>query len=250
VENNKICKAMCDILSEVGAIGKDEKNQIQKYSFRGIDTVYNELHGLLAKHKVFTIPEVIESKSEERQSKSGGLLIYRILRIKYTFYHEDGSSLSAVVEGEAMDSGDKACNKAMSAAHKYLFLQAFSIPTKEDKDADLDSPQPKARNPKHENKDQDKTENKELINTICSQIMELADSDVKKAPPLLLKFTTFENKEGEVIKGTSKTEDLYTYSIKRLQVLHGKLKKEFENKSVGDENAEPPDEENDSEIPF
>jgi hypothetical protein len=38
--------------------------------------------------------------------------------------------------GEAMDSGDKATNKAMSAAYKYACMQAFSIPTEGDNDAD------------------------------------------------------------------------------------------------------------------
>ena len=30
-----------------------------------------------------------------------------------------------------MDSGDKSCNKAMSAAQKYAFLQVFCIPTED-----------------------------------------------------------------------------------------------------------------------
>lgn len=38
--------------------------------------------------------------------------------------------------GEAMDSGDKSCNKAMSAAQKYAFLQIFCIPTEEPKDTE------------------------------------------------------------------------------------------------------------------
>jgi hypothetical protein len=35
-----------------------------------------------------------------------------------------------------MDSGDKASNKAMSAAYKYAAFQAFCIPTEGDNDAD------------------------------------------------------------------------------------------------------------------
>ena len=35
-----------------------------------------------------------------------------------------------------MDSGDKATNKAMSAAYKYACMQAFCIPTEGDNDAD------------------------------------------------------------------------------------------------------------------
>jgi hypothetical protein len=38
--------------------------------------------------------------------------------------------------GEAMDSGDKSANKAMSAAQKYALLQVFCIPTEEPKDTE------------------------------------------------------------------------------------------------------------------
>ncbi|GAH44087.1 unnamed protein product, partial [marine sediment metagenome] len=71
----------------------------------------------------------------------GGVLIYRILTIKYTFFAEDGSFIETIVIGEAMDSGDKAGNKAMSAAHKYALLQILLIPTDDPKDSEVDSPE-------------------------------------------------------------------------------------------------------------
>jgi hypothetical protein len=48
----------------------------------------------------------------------------------------DGSSHTVHVIGEAMDSADKATNKAMSAAYKYMAMQVFCIPTEGDNDAD------------------------------------------------------------------------------------------------------------------
>jgi hypothetical protein len=47
--------------------------------------------------------------------------------------------------GEAMDSADKATNKAMSAAYKYAAFLAFCIPTEGDNDADATTPEPAAR---------------------------------------------------------------------------------------------------------
>jgi hypothetical protein len=137
-----IYKALAEIQRELDAIGKTKRNQAQGFNFRGIDDVYNALHPLLSKHGVFTLPEVLEDKSEDRQTKSGGALIYRILKIRYTFCAEDGSSVSAVVIGEGMDSGDKASNKAMSVAHKYAFFQVFSIPTEEVAASDPDNYSP------------------------------------------------------------------------------------------------------------
>lgn len=138
-EPNGIYKAMCDAMADIDAIAKDRTNVQQNFKFRGIDDVYNELHSILAKHRIFTLPEVLEERTEERQTKSGGNLIYRVLRVKHHFCHEDGSSVSTTVIGEGMDSGDKAANKAMSISHKYSLFQAFLIPTEDDKDPDAQS---------------------------------------------------------------------------------------------------------------
>lgn len=137
-----IYQAIAEIMKEVEAIGKNKENTTQHFKFRGIDDVYNALHPLLAKYGVFTVPEVLEDRSEDRQTKSGGTLIYRILKIKYHFFAADGSSIEAVVIGEGMDSGDKASNKAMSIAHKYAFFQVFSIPTDEVAASDPDNETP------------------------------------------------------------------------------------------------------------
>lgn len=136
-----IFKKIPAIMAEVPSIAKDRKNPQQGYSFRGVDDVYLALHELLAKHKVFTVPEVLSEESTMKTSKAGNVAIYRILKIKYTFYAEDGSCISATVIGEGADYSDKAANKAMSVAHKYALLQVFCIPTDDPKDPEVDSPQ-------------------------------------------------------------------------------------------------------------
>lgn len=136
----KIYAAMCAIMADVEPIAKSRKNETQKYQFRGIDDVYEALQAILVKHKVFTLPTILEQTREEKINKSGGLNLYSILKIQYTFYSgEDGSSVTASVIGEGMDNGDKSSNKAMSVGHKYTLLQAFAIPTKEPKDPENDS---------------------------------------------------------------------------------------------------------------
>lgn len=62
--------------------------------------------------------------------------MYSILTMKFTFFAEDGSSVSSTTIGEAMDTGDKSMNKAMSTAYKYALMQIFCIPTEEDKDTE------------------------------------------------------------------------------------------------------------------
>lgn len=135
-----IYQSIAKILEEVPAIGKNKKNTTQNFMFRGIDDVMNTFQPLLAKHKVFIVPQVLEQTREERQTSKGGTLLYSICKIKYIFYAEDGSSIEAIVVGEGMDSGDKATNKAMAIAMKYAMFQVFCIPTEEMKDPDNETP--------------------------------------------------------------------------------------------------------------
>ena len=135
----KIYELIPKVAKDIGAIGKDGKNKMQNYSFRGIDDVYQSSHSAFVKHGIFSVPEVLNMAREERKSTKGATLLYTILTVKYTFYAPDGSSVKCVTMGEAMDSGDKSCNKAMSAAHKYAILQVFTIPTEEPKDTENDS---------------------------------------------------------------------------------------------------------------
>lgn len=139
-----IYQAMAEILAEIPSIGKDNKNKEQGFKYRGIDDVYNALHPLLAKHKVFMAPTVLSRASEERATKNGGALQCVTLSVEYRFFHADGSSISCTVMGEGRDTSDKATNKAMAAAHKYALLQTFCIPTEDigQDDPDAETPEP------------------------------------------------------------------------------------------------------------
>ena len=122
-------------------ISKDRKNVQQGYSFRGIDDVYNALAPLLAKNGLCILPRMISRNCEERQTQKGGTLFYVTVEAEFDFVcADDGSKHTVKTFGEAMDSGDKATNKAMSAAYKYAAFQAFAIPTEGDNDADAHTP--------------------------------------------------------------------------------------------------------------
>lgn len=125
-------------MNEIGAVGKDSKNTTQGFMFRGIDAVMNAINPAIRKAKIFISPEVLEQTREERLNSKGTTLIYSIIKVRYTFYAEDGTSVQAVVIGEGMDTGDKATNKAMSIAFKYACFQVFCIPTEEMVDPDIE----------------------------------------------------------------------------------------------------------------
>ena len=136
-----IYSLMSRVMADIGAVGKNQTNAFDKYKFRGIDDVYNAVQPAMVKHGVFCVPEVVEQHVNQVQTSQGKPAMQVILRVQHTFYAPDGSSVSAITLGEAMDRGDKAGNKAMSAAFKYALFETFCIPTEEDKDTENHSPE-------------------------------------------------------------------------------------------------------------
>ncbi|HDL8421540.1 TPA: ERF family protein [Yersinia enterocolitica] len=150
METKLVYKAISAVAGELSEQGiKKEKKQGSQvtYAFRGIDAVYNALAPALVKHGLLILPRCTERTSCERVSKTGGALFYITVRAEFDFVSiEDGSIHTVVTYGEAMDSGDKATNKAMSIAYKYAAFQAFCIPTEEtaaDPDAGIHHPAPR-----------------------------------------------------------------------------------------------------------
>lgn len=136
----QVYRAIADVQGELAKVGiaKTRKNQQGSgYMYRGIDEVYSALSPLLSQHGLVVIPRVLEREVVERQSKSGGALFYVTVHAEFDFVSvADGSAHTVITYGEAMDSGDKATNKAMSAAYKYAAFMTFAIPTEGDNDAD------------------------------------------------------------------------------------------------------------------
>lgn len=136
----KAISAVAKDMAEVG-ISKDRENRQQGFSFRGIDQVYNALAPMLAKHGLVILPRITERTVTERVTQKGGVLFYVVVKAEFDFVAtEDGSKHTVVTYGEAMDSGDKATNKAMSIAYKYAAFQTFCIPTEQtaiDADAEV-----------------------------------------------------------------------------------------------------------------
>ena len=136
----KVYQAINAVQTELAKIGisKNSRNsQGAGYNFRGIDAVYNVLSSIMAEKCLCIIPRMLARTCEERISKAGGALFYVTVEAEFDLVSaEDGSKHTARTFGEAMDSGDKATNKAMSAAYKYMAFQTFAIPTEGENDAD------------------------------------------------------------------------------------------------------------------
>lgn len=131
----QIYTLMSRIMGSVGAVGKTRTNEHFKFKFRGIDEMQNAVHPALVEHGVCMTSEVME---ERREPAAKGTSV--VLKMRFTWYAPDGSSVATVTVGEGLDAQDKATNKAMSAALKYALLHTFCVPTEDQSDSDADGP--------------------------------------------------------------------------------------------------------------
>lgn len=140
----QVYKAICDVQAKMAEVGisKAGRNREQNYAFRGIDQVYDALAPILAKNNLSIIPRVLDRLVTERTTRSGSIQFNVAVRVEFDLCSAvDGSHHVACTWGEASDSADKATNKAMSAAYKYMAFQLFCIPL-EAMDADETTPEP------------------------------------------------------------------------------------------------------------
>ena len=141
MEQAKVYKAIGAVSAALrhDGISKSNKNVQQGYNFRGIDDVLNALSGALVANGLVILPRCVSREVVERTTAKGSALFFVTCCVEFDLVStDDGSKHTVCTYGEAMDSADKATNKAMSAAYKYLALLVFCIPTIATPDNDAD----------------------------------------------------------------------------------------------------------------
>lgn len=141
VETPSVFVVMTEVMRSIGAVGKNDYNDHQRFNFRGIDSITNAVYQPMCEHGVFVAPEVIDAHYELVTTSTGKPSRQATLTVRYRFYGPAGDYVDAVTVGEAMDSADKATSKALAAAFKYALLQTFVIPTAGQDDADAFYPE-------------------------------------------------------------------------------------------------------------
>ena len=130
-------EALSAVMAEVREVRKTERNQAQKFTFRGVDNVVNAVAGPLRKHKVRLKVDNIEHTITGKQNAKGNPVTFVTVKNKYTWVGPDGQTEENTVVAEAMDFSDKATAKANSVALRTFLLQALMLPT-DDVDPDHD----------------------------------------------------------------------------------------------------------------
>ena len=125
-------------MKDIGRVGKNGRNEGQKYDYTKADDIITEVRGALLAHGIiFVSSEKAVTRLPDRESRNGGAILS--VQVTMNFALMDTTS-DAVINGdhsgEGMDSGDKALNKAKTAALKYFLQQTFLIPTGDDPEVD------------------------------------------------------------------------------------------------------------------
>lgn len=136
----QIFPAMIEAMREVSAVAKlgDYKERPDGpviYKFRGVDAVVNAAGPAFRKAGIIPVPTILTAERTPGSTRAGNWKLTTIIRIRYTFYAADGSSIVAEVEGEATDTADKGTGKAFSVGYRVALLQLLAIPT-DDPDPD------------------------------------------------------------------------------------------------------------------
>ncbi len=142
---SQIFELIPKVMSDIGAVAKTQKNEAQKYMFRGIDALYQAAHPAMARHGVFCVPQVMERQEYrfEKVSEYGkaSTWVHVTMKIAHLFHAPDGSFVQVITVGEGLDNSDKASNKCMSAAMKYALIELFCVPTQDMEDSDKTTPE-------------------------------------------------------------------------------------------------------------
>jgi hypothetical protein len=126
-----IYTALAAVMSDCDHVAKRDRNEHQRFLFRGIDAVVNAVGPVLRKHGVIVTPHLQDVVYDTVQTSQGKPATACRVQVAYIFYAPDGSSIETVVAAEAWDMGDKAAPKAMSVAFRTALLQALALPTDE-----------------------------------------------------------------------------------------------------------------------
>lgn len=131
-----VIQALAAVSADLTAISKGR--EAQGYKFRGIEDMYNALHGPLARHGVVIVPRAVYHSVTPLDfgNKTADRGWHKVsLVVEFDVYGPGGTEDRLPTPGrvavDAEDNTDKGFGKAMSYAYKNFCVQLFSIPTED-----------------------------------------------------------------------------------------------------------------------
>lgn len=132
-------EALARVAGQLGPIGKGgtAPPAMGGYAFRQIEDVTAALRPLLAAERLVCIPTVLERMETTRTTKNGVVQWVVDLCVEFAWRCTGGEVVTARVWGQGLDTGDKATQKAMTAALKSMLTVVFCISAGGDAEAEV-----------------------------------------------------------------------------------------------------------------
>lgn len=143
-----VAEALRRVMADLDAIGKAGRmtGPGGNYSFRQFDDIVDAVSPLACRHGVTFAPRVIAQERERLDRGGGKTSMWVALTVAWDVRGPAGDRLdpAPTTVGEALDTSDKAANKAHTAAMKVLLSQLLLIPFSSD---EQDAERPDAGHP-------------------------------------------------------------------------------------------------------
>jgi hypothetical protein len=149
---NTVASKLVLCMEDIGQLSKDGRVSGGNVSYRYLseEKITGALQDALVKHKLTVRPICIQQVNTEPEIKrttkqgTGEIIETPVNRVRLLNTYEwrdaeNGDTLTVQSIGEGMDAGDKATNKAMTAAYKYMVRHTLAISTGDDGDAQASS---------------------------------------------------------------------------------------------------------------
>lgn len=121
------------VMSEIGTIEKDKRNDFHKYAYASEFAIKQRIQPLLITEGILLSFSVEEASTSEVTTLKGAKETLTTAKVSFRFTSvEDGSFVEGRFMGQGQDSGDKGIYKAVTGALKYMLTSNFLIPTGDD----------------------------------------------------------------------------------------------------------------------
>lgn len=176
-----LVQKIAKIMGDMDSFEKGSTNQGLQFKFIGINDVLLDIRSRFAELEVILYQSNVEvEKIEFGETRSGGVSTHVFLNV--TWGVTDGTdTIMMAALGEAMDSSDKASNKAQTAAQKQIYLKLLKIAAESDNDLNNEernyrrAPAPPPADPELEAK----------LTSAQQIVKQLSDQFVRPAPEVI-----------------------------------------------------------------
>lgn len=220
-----LLEKLLEIQISIDTLVKDGENKSDKYNYVSSDMVLNTVRPKMNELKLLLVPEILEAKLSDGQTKSGTTRYMTELTMSFVWTDcETGEQRAVPFYAQGVDlAGEKGVGKALTYAEKYFLLKFFHIATSKD---DPDNDGRSASGEKSQRGTQAAKETADFCRKAVSQMVdELCGGDGEKIKQTLILFTKNDSRQ---YAGVDSVESVTDAAV---QVLYAKIKKTYEKKT-------------------